>query len=161
MELLRESIEADRLAVPLGVWHPEVPLDVLLGRGALLLADDHDGTSLQLRDPADDRGVVAETAIAMQLLEAIEHARDHVDRVRPLDVARRLDGIPCARSRFQLRRVEDEVRVVGEMPVALDAAPGPGEPFEHQRPQRTSCDAVRNALRKNATRSFSCARETI
>src|SRR5947207_3036670 len=41
MKFLREAVEPHRLAVPLWVGHPEVALDVLLGRRTLLLADDH------------------------------------------------------------------------------------------------------------------------
>src|SRR6267378_4034563 len=97
MEFLREAIEAHGLAVPLGVRHAEVAKDVLLGRRALLLSDDHDRTSVELGDASDDRRVVAERAIAVQLLKVFERAADDVERMRARDVSRRLHGLPRRR----------------------------------------------------------------
>jgi len=101
-EAVGHLVHPDRLAVALGVRHPEVALDVLLGRRALLLAHDDDRPAVELGDAANDRGVVAEAAIAVQLLETIEYARDHVEGVWTLDVARRLHGIPRASARGEL-----------------------------------------------------------
>jgi hypothetical protein len=78
--------------------HAEVARDVLLGRRALLLADHDDRTSFEIGDAADDGGVVTEAAVAVQLVETIEDAADDLERVRTLDIARRLHRLPrtCA-----------------------------------------------------------------
>src|SRR5581483_8813310 len=163
VELLREPVETDGLPVPLRMRHAEVADDVLLGRRALLLADDDDGPPIELGDAADDRGIVAEAAITVQLLEALEGRTDDVQRVRALDVARGLDRVPRARPRGELRRIGDEVGVRRQMPVRVHLLRA-DETIEHghgQRLQRTSRDAARNALRKKPMRSRSCARGTI
>ena len=122
MELLREAIAADGLAVALRVRHPEVAFDVLLRRGALLLTDDHDRAAAELGDPGDDRRIVAEPAIPVELLEAVEHPADHVEGMRPPDVPRGLHGLPRGGPLSGVcGRVGDESRVDGEVPVPFRA----------------------------------------
>ena len=132
MEFLGEAVEAHGLPVALGVRHPEVARDVLLGRCALLLADDDDRPSVEVRDPADDRGIVTEAAVAVQLVEAIEDAPDDVERVRTLDVARGLHRLPGAHARHELRGLGDEVRVHREVTVAFHGALRSGDAIEHR-----------------------------
>src|SRR6267143_6137062 len=97
MEFLGQAVEAHGLAVALGIRHAEVPNDVLLGRRTLLLADDNDRAAIELGDAADDRRVVAERPISVELLKTLEHAADDVERMRARDVARGLHGLPGRR----------------------------------------------------------------
>ena len=112
--------------------HPEVARDVLLGRRALLLADDDDRPAVEIRDPADDRGIVTEAAIAMQLVEAIEDTPDDVERVRALDVARGLHRLPGAHARRELRGLGDEIRVDREVTVGFHGALRSSDAVEHR-----------------------------
>ena len=93
-ELLGELHQAQRLAVALGLGHAEVARDLLLGVAALLVADHHAGLAVEARQPADDRSVVGEGAVAVQLLEIGEQALDVVERVRALRMARDLRDLP-------------------------------------------------------------------
>ena len=53
--------------------HAEVAPDVLLGVGALLLADDRDAAAVDRGEAADDRRVVAEQPVAVELDELVGH----------------------------------------------------------------------------------------
>ncbi len=137
MELLREAIEAHRLAVSLGIGHPEVALNVLLGRRPLLLADDHDRPAAELGDATDDRRVIAERAVSMQLLKALEDAVDDVERVRARDVPRELDRLPRrGPRRGHLGGVGDESRLDHEMAVAVRCAARADDAIQHGQGQR-------------------------
>src|ERR1700716_1831420 len=133
MEFLRESIEAHGLAVPLRVRHAEVANDVLLGRRSLLLANDDDRTAIKLGDAADDRWVVAERAVSVELLKALEHAADDVEGVRARDVPRGLHGLPGRRpTRRELRSVGNEPRLDDQMAVPLGGAARTDDAVEHR-----------------------------
>src|SRR2546426_8243398 len=93
-ELLGQLHQAQRLAVALGLGHAEVAQDLLLGIAALLVADDHAGRVAEARQAADDRGVVGEGAVAVQLLEMREQHLHIIQRVRPLRMARHLRHLP-------------------------------------------------------------------
>ena len=68
-ELLGELHQPQRLAIALGPRHAEVAVDLLLGVAALLVADHHARDAVEAREAADDRGIVRERAVAVQLLE--------------------------------------------------------------------------------------------
>ena len=83
-----------RLAVALGVGAAEVaggPLGQVL---PLLVADEHDLLVAQVGEAGDDRLVVADGAVAVQLDELVEDQLDVVAGLRALLVARDLDGLP-------------------------------------------------------------------
>ena len=82
-DALGELHDAHRLAVALGVRHAEVAPDVLVGVGALLLADDDDPPAADARETRDDRRVVAEQPVAVQLEELVGHGIDELERPRP------------------------------------------------------------------------------
>ena len=86
--------EPHRLAVALGVGHPEVAPDVLVGLGALLLADDHDPPAVDPGQPGDHRRVVAEQAVAVELDELVGDEPDELERPRAAQVPGELDGRP-------------------------------------------------------------------
>jgi hypothetical protein len=90
----REASSMSRLALryPSGETMPEVAPDIFLGVAALLLREHHDAAPANLREPADERLIVAEMTVAVQLVELIE-ARDVV---APRSAAS--DGAPCARA---------------------------------------------------------------
>ena len=93
-EPLGELHQPQRLAVSLGVRHPEVPVDLLPRVPALLVAHHHDRAPFEAGQAADDGGVVAEEPIAVELDEVVEEERDQVARVRPLRVAGELYALP-------------------------------------------------------------------
>ncbi len=83
------------LAVPLRVGHPEIAHRPF-GRGAALLLRNHDyGALVERGRPADDRVVVTEDAIPVQLEEIAEDRVDVVERVGPVWVPGELDLFPC------------------------------------------------------------------
>ena len=61
---------------------------------AALVADDHDRLAVVGTDAADDRGIVAERPVAVELEEVGAEALHVVERLRPVDVARELDPLP-------------------------------------------------------------------
>src|ERR1051325_6385426 len=82
-EFRRQPHEPHRLAVALRMRHPEVAIQVFLGVAALLMSDDHDGDAVEPRPAADDGGVVAVQAVAVQLHEIGEYGVDVVERIGP------------------------------------------------------------------------------
>ena len=70
--MIGEPHEPDHLAVAFGRRHPEVAKDFLFGVAALVLRDGHHAAAFELRETADDRVVVAEMAVAVQLVELVE-----------------------------------------------------------------------------------------
>src|SRR4030095_2397897 len=98
-ELLGHVHQPQRLAVPLGVRHPEVPGDLLARVAALLMTDDDEPLLLEARETADTRSVVAEEPIAVELDEIVEQELDEVARVGPLGVAGQLRALPGRQAR--------------------------------------------------------------
>src|SRR5229473_4129038 len=92
-ELLGQMHEAQRLAITLGVGHPEVAVQILLGVAALLVPDHHDAHAVEPRPAAHQGGIVAEQPVAVQLDEVREHSAQVVERVRSLGVAGHLDAL--------------------------------------------------------------------
>ena len=58
------------------------------------MADEDDAVALDRREAADERLVVAERAVAVQLDDVVGHRAQELERVRPPDVARQLDARP-------------------------------------------------------------------
>ena len=94
LEPLGEQHRAHRLAVALGMGHAEVAPDVLVGVGALLLADDHHAVTLDARETGDHRRIVAEEAIAVELDPLVREVRDELERPGPVQVSGELDSRP-------------------------------------------------------------------
>ena len=93
-EALRQLHDPHRLAVALRVGHAEVAPDVLVGVGALLLADEGDAPPVDPSPAGDERRVVAEAAVAVQLDDLVGHVAQQVERARSAEVARELDAMP-------------------------------------------------------------------
>ena len=93
-ELRGDLHHAHRLAVALGLGHPEVAADLLLGVAPLLVADHHAGLAVEARQAADDGGVIGEMAIAVQFLELGEDLGAIVQGLRALRVAGDLIDLP-------------------------------------------------------------------
>src|SRR5207244_12156484 len=74
--------------------HAEMAHDLSRGIAAVLGADDHAGRVAEARQAADDRGVVGEGAVAVQLLEMREQHLHIVQRVGPLRMASDLRHLP-------------------------------------------------------------------
>ena len=66
----------------------------LLQVAPLLMTDDGDRQSVQLRQAGDDRAVVAEQAITVQLCPVLKDRADVVQRVGTLDMAGEQDFVP-------------------------------------------------------------------
>jgi hypothetical protein len=58
------------------------------------MADQHERLSLQAREPRDNRMIVGEHAVAVQLLKIAETLRRVIEHVGPLRVARELGDLP-------------------------------------------------------------------
>src|SRR5262249_50250537 len=83
-----------RLAIAFGSRHAEVAAQVLLGAAPLLVPEDHHRLAAKTAHAADDRLVVAEGAIAVQLDEVFEQARHVVERERTQRMARQQHLLP-------------------------------------------------------------------
>src|SRR5881296_558747 len=101
-EALGQLEEADRLPVPLGARHAEVAEHALGGRAAPLLRDHHHGVAAKARQPADDRAVLAEAAVAVQLDQVAAEDAQVVERRGAVGVARELHALPRCQAREQL-----------------------------------------------------------
>src|SRR4029450_8741266 len=100
--LLSQMHEPERLAVALGMRHPEVTGDLLARVPPLLMADHDDAPPLESGEAADDRGVVAVHAVAVELDEVVEQELEESARVRPPGVARELCALPGRQARVGL-----------------------------------------------------------
>src|SRR5437667_4335 len=77
----------------LGVGHAEIAMEVLLRVAALLVPDHHHAHAVEPGPPPDDRRIVTEQAVAVQLDEVGEHRAQVVERVRSLRVAGHLHAL--------------------------------------------------------------------
>jgi hypothetical protein len=93
-ELFGELHQTQRLTVALGLRHAEVAVDFLLGVAPFLVPDHHARLSVEACEPAHDRGVVGERAVAVQLLVTRENPVRIVERVRALWVTRHQRDLP-------------------------------------------------------------------
>jgi len=82
------------LSVALWIGHAEVPLRPLLDVASLLVADQGDRPAVEAAEAGDERLVVCAPAVAVELDEVLQHPFDVVQRVRPVGMARQLDGAP-------------------------------------------------------------------
>ena len=98
-EPLGELHDPHRLAVALGMGHPEVAPDVLVRLGALLLADHDEPVAVDPGEARHDRLVVAERPVAVELHELIGHRGHELERVGALDVPGELDACPDGAAR--------------------------------------------------------------
>ncbi len=130
-ELLGELEDAKRFPISLGPRVAEVPIDLLLGVAALLMADHGDGLVVKEREAGDDRGVVAEPPVAVELRELGEQPIDVVQRRRPVRMPRDLHALPGLesgenlgakrmRSRVQLRDRGQTLGRLRQHPQRLD-----------------------------------------
>src|SRR6185369_6175210 len=90
---LRELHQPERLAVALRVRHAEAAEQILFRVAALLLADHHHRLAVEERGTADERGIVGEMTVAVQLGPVAERALDVVERKRPLRMTRELHAL--------------------------------------------------------------------
>ena len=138
-EPLAELHEPHRLAIALRVGHPEVAADVLLRLGALLLAEDDDPSAVDRGQAADDGGVVAEQAVAVELDEVVGHRREQLEGVGPLEVSGQLDACPDRGLRVGRRQGwSRRSRPAADRP--RRAAP-PEHPVNHGRPPASGASA--------------------
>ena len=99
LEALGQLHQTQGLAVALRARHAEVAVDFFLGVAALLMADDHDGQAIQLRQTAHDGRIVGKGAVAMQFMEIGQHQFDVVQRVDTLGMTGELGNLPGAEIR--------------------------------------------------------------
>jgi hypothetical protein len=75
------------------VRHPEVALEILLRVAASLLTHDHDRLAIQARPPPDDRRILTEQPIAVELHEVREAHPDVIECEGTLRIASHLDPL--------------------------------------------------------------------
>ena len=95
-EALGHLHQSTRLAVTLGTRHSEVAAYLLVDITPLLVADHHDRAVVEACHPADDGGIIGETAIAMKLVEIAEDVLQVVQGVGTLGMPRELRDLPRA-----------------------------------------------------------------
>ena len=86
--------QPDRLAVALGPRHAEIMLDAGFGGGALFLADHADALAAEAAEPAHQRFVLAEFAVAGERREFGDQRIDEIGEMRALRVARHQRLLP-------------------------------------------------------------------
>ena len=91
---LRDLHQSHRLAVALGVRHPEVPVGALFQITSLLVADERDGATVETAEPDHQGVIVRAPAVAVKLDPVVEQPLDVVERVRAVLVACKLDRAP-------------------------------------------------------------------
>ncbi|MNN66321.1 hypothetical protein D3C81_1818900 [compost metagenome] len=72
MEFIRLAHQTQRLAEAFGMGHPEIPGDVVFGILPLLVAHHGYWHAVKLGQTSDNRQIVSEQAVAMQLHEVGE-----------------------------------------------------------------------------------------
>ena len=93
-EFFRQPHLHERLAIALRVGAAEVALLALGQVFPFLVADEHHLDVAEVGKAGDDRLVVAEGPVAVQLEELVEDQLDIVTGLRALLVARNVDGLP-------------------------------------------------------------------
>ena len=73
----------------------EIAVDALLHVAALLRADDQDLFAVKTRHAADDGGIVAEAAVAVNFAEVGKNALDVVESLGALRMPRQFGLLPC------------------------------------------------------------------
>ena len=99
MEFLSQPHLHERLAIAFGMRAAEIAFLALGEVFPFLMADEHHLDVVQMREAGDDRLVVAQGAVAVQLEELVEDQLDVVAGLRPLLVPRDLHDLP----RFEMR----------------------------------------------------------
>jgi hypothetical protein len=59
-----------------------------------LFGNDQDGAAFEVGESGNDRGIIAEVAVAVNLLEILKDAADVIERVRAFGVTGKLDAAP-------------------------------------------------------------------
>ena len=93
VEFLGELHQPEGLSISLRMGHAEVPLQLLFRVAPTLVPNHHHRIIVEARPAADDRRVITESAIAVQLDEVGERQTDVVSGERTLRVARDLDSL--------------------------------------------------------------------
>ena len=83
-----------RLAVALGARHAEIMLDAGFGGGALFLADHADALAAEAAEPADQRFILAELAVARERGEFGDQRVDEIGQMRALMMPRHQRLLP-------------------------------------------------------------------
>ena len=94
VEAVGKLHQARRLAIPLGARHAEIVAQAARRVVALFVADEADRAPTKASEPADDRGVLGEFAVAGQRCEVFDEAFDVVAEMRPALDARDLRLLP-------------------------------------------------------------------
>jgi hypothetical protein len=89
-EFFGQTHQSNRLPIPFGFRHPEIPEPSLLRVTPLLLPDDDYGPGLESPHPTDHRGVVAVPAVTPELQKIREKSLDKIQRVRAFGMPREL-----------------------------------------------------------------------
>ena len=94
IEAVGEPHQADRLAIALGLGHPEIMLEPRRGVVAFFMPDQHHPAAVDFGQPTDDRIVVGERAVPRKLEEIVGDPGDIIVEMRPLGMPRDLGLLP-------------------------------------------------------------------
>src|SRR5205085_664255 len=83
-------------AITLRFRHAEIAKDLFLRIAAFLMADHHARFAAEPGEPPDDRGIVSESTVAVQLFEALENTVRVIEGVGALRMTRDLRNLPSA-----------------------------------------------------------------
>ena len=93
-KFFRDLHDAQSLAVALRVRHAEIAVDTLLHVAGLLIADDENFLAVKAGHAANNGGIVAETAVAVNFAQVGENALDVVEGLRALRMAGKFRFLP-------------------------------------------------------------------
>ena len=101
-ELFRNLHHAQRLAITLRMRRAKIAVDALLHVPPLLGADHQNFLAVKAGHAADDRRIVAEAAVAVNLAPVGEHALDVVEGLRTLGMPGQFRLLPGRLQRLHL-----------------------------------------------------------
>src|SRR5207302_9676014 len=103
-EPIRKLHQPDRLAVTFRARHAEIVLDAALGAGAFFLTDHADALAAEAAEPAHQRFILAELAVACHRREFRYQRVDEIGEVRALRVARHQRLLPRRQIGVEVRQ---------------------------------------------------------
>ena len=93
---------AECFPIALGIGHPEIAVNLLLGIARLLMPHNHDFFAMETRHPADDGRIVGIAAIAMNLAPLSKNAFDVIERIGALRMPCQFGLFPGCKMRGHL-----------------------------------------------------------
>ena len=96
MEFLRNLHRAQRLAIPFGIGHAEVAVNLLLGVAGFLMANHHYVIAMKTCHAANDGRIIGVTAITVDFAPVGEDTLDVIQGIGTLRMPCQFCFFPCA-----------------------------------------------------------------